>query len=376
MIRRPLRAVLRSLRVERKAPLRLCFGAACAAMALPWGRHQQRSLARCQQSQGSEGSELRSLFPEVEARKTGMLETADGCSKIYYEVSGNPNGKVALFLHGGPGDGCSPKHRRLFDPEAFCIVTFDQRGAGQTRPSAFTEDNHTANLIEDIELLRKHLSLERWDLLVGGSWGSTLALAYATKYHDTVKAMVLYSIFIPSKAGIEFVYSAQGAGLFFPEDYEAFVKAILPEKTSPARVISCYAKRLTSPEASVRNAACAAYLRWVMRLLSLCPDENIIEEIASKPEEAGPGPAIEMNYMANGCFLDSQQLLDDCGRIAHIPCTILHGRNDLICPPINAWTLRKSLPLAKLKVVPMAGHSSSLAPALKSAILEAIDSYR
>ncbi|CAL1136915.1 unnamed protein product [Cladocopium goreaui] len=341
----------------------LCLGAAVAAPLVPWRRN---TTAWCQGE--------RSLFPEIEARKSGRLETKDGSCSLYYEVSGNPKGKVALFLHGGPGDGCSPKHRRLFDPEAFCIVIFDQRGAGQSSPPGFNQHNKTENLVQDIEQLREDLGFEAWDLIVGGSWGSTLALAYATKFPELVKALVLYSIFIPSQESIDFVYSPQGAGLFFPEAYESFVKALPSDERS--NLIGSYAKRLDSPDLEVRRSAMSSYLRWILRLLSVSPDEAIIEEIAQKPDEAGYGPSIEMNYMANGCFMDAQQLLADCFRIGHIPCTILHGRNDLICPPANAWLLRQRLPLAQLKMVPLAGHSSSFAPALKSAILEAIDSYR
>ncbi|CAK9109761.1 Proline iminopeptidase (PIP) (Prolyl aminopeptidase) (PAP) [Durusdinium trenchii] len=343
---------------------------ASTALLWPTGPRGPRSrgIRRCS------AEELRTPFPEIEARKTGNLVTVDGTHSLYYEVSGNPKGKVVLFLHGGPGDGSSPKHRRLFDPEVFCIVAFDQRGAGQSVGKK--EFNTTEKLVQDIEQLRLHLGVESWELLVGGSWGSTLALAYSTRFPARVKAMVLYSIFIPSQASIEFPYSAAGAGLFFPEAHEAFAAAVDATGAQPGELLGRYAERLASEDTKVRNAARSAYLRWIMRLLSLEPDESIIEEVARNPEDAGDGLAIEMRYMANGCFVDADQLLEECKRIAHLPCAIVHGRNDLLCPPANAWRLRQRLPRAKLIFVPQAGHSSSLAPALRSEILKAIDGHR
>ncbi|CAJ1350195.1 unnamed protein product, partial [Effrenium voratum] len=250
-----------------------------------------RSLAvRCQ------GSELRPLYPEIEARKTGSMKTRDGKHEIYYEVSGNPKGKPAVFLHGGPGDGCSPKHRRLFDPEAYCVILFDQRGAGQSQPAGSLEENTTEKLLEDMEQLRELLGLESW-MLVGGSWGSALALSYATRFPERVQGMVLYSVFVPSQEAIEFPYSAEGAGLFFPEAYEALLRAVPVEERKD--VIAALAKRVTSPDPAVKLPAVSAYVSWILRLLTLTPDEALIAEAASKPEEAGPGPGIEMHYMVN-----------------------------------------------------------------------------
>mmetsp|Transcript_51359 Transcript_51359/g.94925 ORF Transcript_51359/g.94925 Transcript_51359/m.94925 type:complete len:384 (+) Transcript_51359:27-1178(+) len=322
-------------------------------------------------------AELRTPYPPFEPNEVNFLTTSDGKYKLYYEVSGNPKGKPALFLHGGPGDGSSPKHRQLFDPATYRIVVFDQRGAGQSCPETpgGELDGNTADLlVEDIEQLRKHLGINDWGLIVGGSWGSTLALAYATKHAAKVSGLVLYSIFVPSKESIMWPYSAQGAGAFFPEAYEEFLQALPEQEQSDP--LAAYARRLASSDPSVHLPARRSYSLWILRLLSVAPDEAMIREMSSHPEEAGTGPAIEMHYMVNNCFLDANQLLDDCAHLAHIKCHIIHGRNDLLCAPSGAWTVRKRLPQAQFTMVPLAGHSSSLAPALKSAVIEAIDAHR
>ena len=316
----------------------------------------------------------RALYPELQPYQSGTLTTSDGKQKLYYEVSGNPAGKPALFLHGGPGDGSSSKHRRLFDPEVYRIVVFDQRGAGKSTPAGSLDGNTSEDLVNDIEQLREFLGVKQWSLVVGGSWGSTLSLLYSTRHPAKVSGLVLYSIFIPSPEAVKWPYSREGAGLFFPEQYEAFLRALpVEERADP---IDAYAKRLSSSDPSVCYPARSSYTLWIMRLLGLQPDEDFIASCASQPEQAGPGSAIELHYMKHGCFVDSEQLLEDCWRIARVPCAIIHGQNDVLCTPQNAWLLRKRLPLASLLMVPMAGHSSSMAPQLRSAVIEAIDSFR
>lgn len=317
---------------------------------------------------------MRAPYPELQPHTTGFLRTADGDHELYYEVSGNPQGKPALFLHGGPGDGSSPKHRRLFDPATYKIVTFDQRGAGKSQPVGSIKSNSTADLVEDIEHLRKQLNISSWALVVGGSWGSTLALAYSQAHPGDVQAMVLYSIFLPSRDTIDWLYSPGGANGFYPDAYDKFISHLpISERASPAEA---YYRRLQSPEDAIRLPAASRLGAWALTCLALTPDVDWIESVVSKPEALGTGSLIEMHYMVNMCFLEEDALLRDCTRIGHIPCKILHGRYDMMCQPVNAWRLHQVLPLSTLHFAPESGHSSTAAPRLKSAVIEAIDSFR
>eukprot|EP00929_Paragymnodinium_shiwhaense_P107198 TRINITY_DN73270_c0_g1_i1.p1 TRINITY_DN73270_c0_g1~~TRINITY_DN73270_c0_g1_i1.p1 ORF type:complete len:406 (-),score=64.53 TRINITY_DN73270_c0_g1_i1:45-1262(-) len=322
---------------------------------------------------------LRDLYPPLEPFQSGLLETSDGAHELYYEVSGNPQGKPALFLHGGPGDGSSPKHRRLFDPKVFKIVTFDQRGAGKSLPSlqggGLLEANTTAALVQDIEQLRKHLKIDAWSVVVGGSWGSTLALAYAQACPRLVRNLVVYSIFLPSRASIDWLYSSGGASTFYPDAYERFI-GFLPPAERAAPIDAYYKCLLASADVAEKMAARASIARWVLTLLALTPSEEFITACIAEPEKLGDGSLIELHYMRNGCFLQEGQLLRDCTKISDIPCTILHGRYDLVCAPTGAWALHKALPRSTIEFVPESGHSSSAAPRLKSALIEAIDKFR
>ena len=243
------------------------------------------SPVRCEASTGAGAS--RALYPELAPYQTGTLTTADGKHQLYYEVSGNPQGKPALFLHGGPGDGSSSKHRRLFDPSVYRIVVFDQRGAGKSEPAGSLEENTAQALVQDIEQLRQFLGIEEWGLVVGGSWGSTLSLFYSTMHPSKVRGLVLYSIFLPSSEAVKWPYSREGAGLFFPEDYEAFLSLLPVEERSDP--IGAYARRLSSTDPTVCYPARSSYTKWIMRLLGLQPDEDFIASCAANPAEAGPG---------------------------------------------------------------------------------------
>lgn len=313
--------------------------------------------------------------PRMEPFEKGLLTTDDGLHRLYYEVSGNPDGKPALFLHGGPGDGSSPSHRMLFDSAVFKIVAFDQRGAGKSQPPGSLEANTTADLVADCEQLRRHLGVDVWHVVVGGSWGSTLALAYAQAHPHSTLSLVLYSIFLPSRRSIDWMYQPGGAQLLFPDAYEAFVSQLTAEeRVDPVRA---YRRRLSATDPAARLSAKVSLTSYVLQLLALQPPpvSKIVEEMVAKPEEVGDASLIELHYMEKNCFLQEGELLGLCNRIAHIPCAILHGRYDVLCPAFQAWDLHRALPLSTLSIVPESGHSSSRSPLLKRAIIEAVQRF-
>jgi len=297
----------------------------------------------------------RGLYPAIEATKKGRLRVSP-VHELYYEVSGHPKGKPVVFLHGGPGGGTDPKMRRFFDPKRYRIVLFDQRGCGKSRPRASLEDNTTWHLVADIEALRAHLDIERWQVF-GGSWGSTLALAYAQSHPDRVTELVLRGIFLVRAWEFRWFYTgADGAGALFPDLYEQFIRPIPPSER--ADVMGAYYRRLTSEDTRVRREAARAWSIWegATSFLRLNPD------YVSKFEEdayAETFARIEAHYFVNGGFLRTpNQLLDDVPRIRHIPSVIVQGRYDVVCPMKSAWDLHRAWPDAELRIVADAGHSA------------------
>lgn len=317
---------------------------------------------------------MRTLYPPIEPYEQGMLDVGDG-QRLYFEVSGNPDGKPAVFLHGGPGGGTSPYHRQFFDPEAYRIVLFDQRGCGRSTPhiadGASLEHNTTGHLVADIERLRTHLGIDRW-LVFGGSWGSTLALSYAQTYPDRVTELVLRGIFLLRRKEIDWYYNGS-AGYVYPDEWEKFL-APVPEAERGRDLIEVYHRLLHSPDAALATDAAVAWSTWEGATSSLLPQPERVAETAD-PRFALAFARIENHYFVNHGFLDEGQLLRDIGRIAHIPGVIVQGRHDVVCPATSAWDLHRAWPGSELHLVPDAGHAA-LEPGITHHLVEATDKYR
>lgn len=297
----------------------------------------------------------RGLYPPIKTYRTGRLRVSP-LHDLYFEESGNPKGKPVVFLHGGPGGGTNPKMRQFFDPKRYRIVLFDQRGSGKSRPRASLEDNTTWHLVSDIEALREHLGIDRWQVF-GGSWGSTLALAYAQAHPERVTEMVLRGIFLVRPWEFRWFYEGpDGTGALYPDLYAEFVKPI-PERER-GDLMNAYYKRLTSDDAKVRLAAARAWSLWEGGTSYLRMNADYLSSFKEGPL-AETFARIECHYFVNGGFLRSPtQLLDDVPRIRHIPCVIVQGRYDLVCPMKSAWDLHLAWPEADLRIAPEAGHSA------------------
>jgi proline iminopeptidase len=290
------------------------------------------------------------LFPECEPYASGQLGLSARHS-MHWEVCGDPDGVPLVFLHGGPGGGSLPHHRRFYDPRFWRIVLYDQRGAGRSTPVAEIADNTTPHLIADLDRLRAHLDIERW-VLFGGSWGSTLALAYAEAHPQRVLGLVLRGIFLATPTEIEwFLY---GMRYLFPEAWRAFTE-FLPEDERPD-LLSAYYRRLTDPDAAVHLAAARAWDRYEAACSTLLPKP----ELPMRLDDNGAALAIariEAHYFVNHGFLGEDELIGNLHRIRHLPCTIVQGRYDVVCPPITADALARAWPEAEYVIVPDAGHS-------------------
>jgi len=292
------------------------------------------------------------LWPEIEPFRTGHLKVSD-IHEIYYELCGNPKGKPVFVLHGGPGGMCSPYYRRFFNPEVFLIVLHDQRGAGKSKPLFELKENTTQHLVDDIAQLRNHLDLDKI-ILFGGSWGSTLALAYSETYPETVSSMVLRGIFTATSEEIDHFYHG-GVRPFFPEVYEQLENA-LGAKPSPKTLL----EKVNNQNPALRMKYAKAWTGYEIKLSELdMPDRNVNGMLNSKElaDVVVSLALIENLYMSQGCFLAEGQLLRDTHKIKDIPTVLINGRYDMICPPINAYRLHKKLPKSKLVIVERAGHS-------------------
>jgi proline iminopeptidase len=312
----------------------------------------------------------RERYPEIEPYDTGMLAVSD-LHRIYYEQIGNPSGKPVVFVHGGPGGGCEESDRRFFDPDAFRVILFDQRGAGRSTPHACLEENTTAHLVADMERLREHLGLDRW-LLFGGSWGSTLSLAYAQTHPERVTAMILRGIFLVTRAEFGWYYR-DGTPFVFPEAAARF-HALVPEEDR-GDMVAAYQALVTGKDEKMRRRALEEWARWEAETSSLHPDPERVRKYAAWDlAEAFAG--IELHYFTNRGFLDYDgQLLVEAERIRDIPGVIVHGRYDMVCPVRNAVQLSEVWRAAKLHVVADAGHASS-EPGTADALVRATDDFR
>ena len=303
------------------------------------------------------------LFPARAAYRTGRLEVSR-LHTIYFEESGNPRGKPLVFLHGGPGAGTKPKHRQYFDPKLWRTVMFDQRGCGRSTPFAELRENTTWDLVADIERLREHLGVERW-VVFGGSWGSTLALAYAQAHPQRVVALALRGIFLLRRSELEWFYQG-GASHLFPDAWEHFLEPIPPRERSD--LMRAYHRRLTSRDTRTRRRAARAWSVWEAATSTLLPDLDAMRGMG-QPRFAEAFARIESHYFVNGGFLRrDDQLLRDVSRMRHIPGVIVQGRYDVVCPARSAWDLHRAWPEARLIVIPDAGHSIS-EPGTRSALI-------
>lgn len=292
------------------------------------------------------------LYPQIKPYSSGLLPV-DGGHELYWEQCGNPEGVPVVFLHGGPGSGCESYHRRFFDPDRYRILLFDQRGCGRSRPHARLEENTTWHLVSDIERLREHQGIDRW-LVFGGSWGSTLALAYAESHSERVAGLVLRGVFLCREREIQWFYQ-EGASRIFPDYWEDYLQPI--PASERGNLVSAYYARLTGEDELARMAAAKAWSRWEARTASLLPDPNI-ERHFGDPRTALSLARIECHYFMHQSFLEPDQLLRDAGRIAGIPGVIVQGRYDLICPMESAWALHRTWPSSELQVIPDAGHAA------------------
>ena len=314
-------------------------------------------------------SPLRSLYPEIEPFDSGFLPVSS-LHTLYYEQSGNPNGKPVVFLHGGPGGGTNAKCRRFFDPAVYRIVLFDQRGCGKSTPHAELTDNTTWDLVADIERVREHLGIGRWQVF-GGSWGSTLALAYAQTHPDKVSELVLRGIFMLRRWELEWFYQ-KGCDALYPDAWETYLNAI-PE-VERGDLMSAYHRRLTSVDAKTRTDAARAWSVWEGATSFLWQDKSHIESSA-EDEFALAFARIECHYFVNGGFFEhDDQLLRNVERIRNIPAVIVQGRYDVVCPLRSAWDLHRAWPEADLHIVQDAGHSA-FEPGILHQLLEATDRF-
>jgi proline iminopeptidase len=308
------------------------------------------------------------LYPEIGPYETGYLPLSGG-HVMYWEQAGNPNGRPVLFLHGGPGAGAGAVHRRFFDPQYWRILIFDQRGAGRSRPLGGLDHNTTPHLVADIEVLRKHLAIERF-LLFGGSWGSTLALAYAQTHPNRVAGCVLRGVFLGRPREVEWFLN--GMQMVFPEAHAAF-SGFLPEHERHD-VLGAYLKRLTDPDPSVHLPAARAWSVFEGTCSTLLPSPETVTGFAQDRTALGLA-RIEAFYFANGLFLPEGGLLAHMDRISHIPAEIVQGRYDMICPATTAFELAGAWRNARMTVVPDAGHSA-LEPGIRRALVAAVERFR
>lgn len=312
----------------------------------------------------------RSFFPAIEPFARGRLRVSD-LHEIYYEQCGNPEGKPAVVLHGGPGGGVSPFLRQLHDPAAYRIVLFDQRGCGQSTPHAELQENTTWDLVADMERLRVHLGIDRWQV-VGGSWGSTLALAYAETHPDHVTELVVRGIFTLRRSEVEWFYQ-RGADALFPDVWEGFL-APIPE-SERHDMLTAYHRRLTGPDPEVQLACARAWSQWEGATLSLLPDERRVGDFGND-RFALAFARIECHFFMNGGFFRTDgELITGARRLQGIPGVIIQGRYDVVTPMETAWALHKAWPEAEFVVVPDAGHTAT-EPGIADAVVRATDRFR
>lgn len=308
------------------------------------------------------------LFPEIEPYAQGYL-AVDAPHELYWEESGNPAGVPVLFLHGGPGAGAMPAHRRFFDPQHYRIVIFDQRGAGRSRPAGDLTENTTPNLVDDVEVLRRFRGIDKW-LIFGGSWGSSLALAYAEKHPERCLGLILRGIFLCRRD--EIAWFLEGMGRIFPEAWNAFAE-FLPD-AERADLLGNYYRRLTAPDPDIHLPAGAAWSRYESACSTLLPNPEASAPIGDLTKALGLA-RIEAHFFVNDCFLDERALLENAHRLKGMPGVIVQGRYDMVCPIASAALLAAAWPDATYVVVPDAGHSA-MEPGIRTALVQATERFK
>jgi proline iminopeptidase len=294
----------------------------------------------------------RELYPPIEPNRTGYLDVGGG-HELYYEECGNPRGKPVVFLHGGPGGGCTPAMRRFWNPDIYRIILFDQRGSGKSKPHASLDDNTTWDLVNDIEVLRAAMQVDQWQVF-GGSWGSTLALAYCQTHPEQVTEIVLRGIFMLRKKEIAWFYQ-HGASEMFPDRWQHYL-APIPE-AERSDLLAAYYRRLTGDDEAERMAAAKAWSIWEGTTSTLLPNQDVADAFGAD-EMALALARIECHYFVNNGFMDENQLIGNVDRIRHIPAVIVQGRYDVVCPVVSAWELANAWPEADLRIVADAGHAA------------------
>ena len=310
----------------------------------------------------------RTLYPPIDPYETGRLDVGDG-HNLYWERCGTPGAKPVVFLHGGPGAGCSPDHRRQFDPARYDVLLFDQRGCGRSTPHASLEANTTWHLVEDMERLREQAGHQRW-MVFGGSWGSTLALAYAQTHPERVTELVLRGIFTFRQSELDWLYR-YGASEVYPDKWEDFL-APIPE-AERGDLVAAYQRRLTDPDRATQLAAAKAWSQWEAETVTLLPSPAVIEQHTSD-DFAVAIARIENHYMVHRGWLEEGRLIADAGRLKDIPGVIVQGRHDMCTPPAAAWDLHKAWPEARLEIVPDGGHLFN-EPGVLDGLIRASDEF-
>jgi proline iminopeptidase len=310
------------------------------------------------------------LFPEAEPYSTGYLKVSD-IHSMHFEEAGNPQGRPALFLHGGPGVGILPAYRRFFDPDHYQLILPDQRGAGRSLPHAELQQNTTQDLVEDLEKLRFHLGIDDW-IVMGGSWGSTLALSYAIAYPESVAGLILRGIFLARPNETVWLHQQGGASQIFPDEWERY---LAPVAGHADNTVTEYYKIFTSGSESEQLAAAKAWARWEAATMTLIPDTEALHEMSDGKTALSIG-RIECHYTYNNFFMKTDNyLLENIDRISHIPCRIVQGRHDIICPMISAWELHKALPQSELRIVPDGAHSP-MDPGMISELVQSAEDFK
>jgi proline iminopeptidase len=304
---------------------------------------------------------MRDLYPKIKPYASHHIEVGSG-HRLYVEESGEPEGIPVVFVHGGPGAGCSPYHRCFFNPEKYRIILFDQRGSGHSSPHASLVDNTTQHLVADMETVREQLGIKQW-LLFGGSWGSTLSLVYAETHPQRVLGLILRGIFLCRAHEIKWFYQ-EGASHIFPDYWEAFLKPIPNDERSD--MVAAYYRRLTSKNELERMSAAKAWAQWEGRTSTLHPSKTVVDHF-TKPHNALSLARIECHYFQNNSFLQPNQILNNIGELAEVPGVIVQGRYDVVCPMQSAWDLYKAWDQVEMQIIPDAGHS-----ALEAGIIDAL----
>lgn len=311
------------------------------------------------------------LYPTLQPFNTGMLQVSP-VHQLYYEECGNPYGKPVIMVHGGPGGGCSDNMRRFHDPRVYHIILLDQRGSGRSKPHASLVDNTTWHLVEDMETLRRHLSLDKWQVF-GGSWGSTLSIAYAIKHPTRVTELILRGIFHLRKQEIDFYYQ-HGANFIYPDRWEAYRDAI--PKDERENFLLAYHKRLTNEDPKIRIPAALAWTTWEKTTSNLIPPTDAANKSMQEEKFAEAFARIENHYFVNkGFFPTDEFLIENADTIRHIPTIIVQGRYDVVCPMKTAWDFHKAFPESELRIVQTAGHSA-MEPGIAKELVDATNKFK